>query len=121
MSKENRTQKFQEDESEKIRCFISINIPEDIADKVKDIQDKLPEFNGKKTEKGNLHLTLKFLGEISREEVDKIREILRSIEFSKFDLEADELGVFSPRFIKIIWLHLLGAEELQKKIDKENN
>ena len=33
-----------------MRTFISIDIPEEIAKEIKKIQDKLPEFYGKKTE-----------------------------------------------------------------------
>ena len=117
MKKKNFQEKKKEEN--KTRCFISINIPKDTAERVKETQNKLPDFNGKKTGKENLHLTLKFLGEISPEKVERIREILRGIKFSEFNIEAEDLGVFSKRFIKIIWLHLSGAEELQKKIDKE--
>ena len=45
---------------DKIRTFVSIDLPEDIQKEVKKIQDILPEFEGKKTEPKNLHLTLKF-------------------------------------------------------------
>ncbi len=106
-------------EENKKRCFISINIPKEVSNKIEKIQNSLPDFNGKKTETENLHLTLKFLGEIKEEEIDKIKDILRNIKFSKFELRAGELGAFSPKFIRIIWLHLIGGEELQKKIDKE--
>ena len=47
-----------------MRVFISINISEEIRKEIKKIQDFLPEFFGKKTELENLHLTLKFLGNI---------------------------------------------------------
>ncbi len=103
---------------EKTRCFISINIPEEVVKKVQEIQEKLPEFRGKKTEKENLHLTLKFLGEISNEKIEEIKKVLREIKQKSFDLEVKDIGVFSPKFIKIIWLYLRGAEELQKNIDR---
>ena len=117
MKKKNFQEKKKEEN--KTRCFISINIPKDTAERVKETQNKLPDFNGKKTGKENLHLTLKFLGELSPLEIKKVKEILREIKFKKFSLEAESLGVFSKKFIRIIWLHLMGAEELQKKIDKE--
>ncbi len=102
-----------------MRCFISINLPEEVAKKIIGIQDELPEFHGKKTESKNLHLTLKFLGEINEEKVKEIKEKLKEINFSKFESEIDELGVFSEKFIKIIWLHLTNCDELQKRIDKK--
>ena len=47
-----------------MRTFIAVDIPENVKEEIIKIQDKLPEFVGKLTELENLHLTLKFLGEI---------------------------------------------------------
>ena len=66
-----------------MRVFISLNIPKEIKKEIKKIQNKLPEFNGKITEENNLHLTLKFLGEISEQRVEEIRKKLRKINFRK--------------------------------------
>ena len=52
---------------------------EEIKKEIKKIQDLLPEFSGKKTELQNLHLTLKFLGEIKEKDVEGIKEKLREI------------------------------------------
>ena len=99
------------------RCFISIELPENVKKEIKKIRDSLPEFIGKNTEVQNLHLTLKFLGEIDNDKIEKVREKIRKIDFKKINCEIDEIGFFSPKFIKIIWIHLSGAEELQKSID----
>ena len=101
------------------RCFISIDIPEITRREIQKIQEQLPDFKGKLTEQENLHLTLKFLGEISDDEIEEIRKKLREIKSEKFSAEVDEVGVFSEDFIRIIWLHLKGTEELQKIIDEK--
>jgi len=59
-----------------MRAFISLELPEEIKKEIVKIQNKLPEFIGKKTEKQNLHLTLKFLGEVGEEELEKIKKKL---------------------------------------------
>ncbi len=100
-----------------MRCFISIDMPEEIRERIREIQDELPEFIGKKTEPNNLHLTMKFLGEMDREKVEEVKRRLRMVKFNSFEIEIDSIGVFSPNFIRIIWLYLKGAEDLQKKID----
>lgn len=102
-----------------MRTFISIDMPEQVKKEIKKIQDSLPEFFGKKTEFENLHLTLKFLGEISDEKLKKVRERLREIKYKKFETEINEIGVFSEKFVKIIWLHLSNCDELQKQIDEK--
>lgn len=102
-----------------MRTFISVDLPEEIRKEVKKIQDNLPEFNGKKAELENLHLTLKFLGEISDDKVEEVKEKLRKIQIEKFPATIDRIGVFSDKFVKIIWLHIDGFEKLQKEIDNK--
>lgn len=100
-----------------MRCFISVSIPEEIKLKISEIQNNLPDFTGKKTERENLHLTLKFLGEINEEKLKAVRDKLKKIKFKKFESQINSIGIFSENFIRIIWLHLTNSEELQKKID----
>ena len=100
-----------------MRTFVSINIPEEIRKEIEKIQDFLPEFFGKKTELENLHLTLKFLREIDESKVEKVKKMLREIKIEKFATEIDEIGVFSEKFIRIVWLHMKDCENLQKQID----
>ena len=102
-----------------MRVFISIDIPEEVKKEIKKIQDTLPDFLGKKTELENLHLTLKFLGEIDEQKIEGVKNKLSEIKFNKFEAEIDLIGVFSEKFVRIVWLHLKGAEELQKEIDEK--
>ena len=99
------------------RVFISIDIPLNIKEKIKKIQDILPELNGKKIEEENLHLTLKFLGNLPDKKIGIVKEKLNEIDFRKFESEIDGIGFFSEKFIRIVWLHLSNCEELQKEID----
>jgi len=102
-----------------MRTFISIDISEKIKKEILKIQEKLPEFAGKKTEFENLHLTLKFLGEIDDEKAKKVIEKLKEIKLKSFETKIDSIGVFSENFIRIVWLHLTNCEELQKEIDEK--
>jgi 2'-5' RNA ligase len=99
------------------RVFISIDIPESIKKEIRKIQDSLPEFYGKKTEPWNLHLTLKFLGEIPEEKIEEIKKRLNEIKFNRFEAEISLLGIFSENFIRIIWISIENCGELQKEID----
>jgi 2'-5' RNA ligase len=101
------------------RCFISIDIPENIKKEIRKIQEKLPEFQGKLTEPENLHLTLKFLGGISEDKIEKFQEKLTEIKIKKFKTEIDSIGIFSEKFVRIVWLHLSNCEKLQKIIDEK--
>jgi 2'-5' RNA ligase len=100
-----------------MRSFISVDFPEDILKEIIKIQELLPEFEGKKTEAKNLHLTLKFLGEIDGKKVEEVKRRLNAIKFFQFKANLREMGVFSEKFIRIVWLGVFGCENLQKEID----
>jgi 2'-5' RNA ligase len=105
-----------------MRIFISINLPEEIKEEISKIQEeffKTNLFKGKTVSLENIHLTLKFLGEIDSQTLEEVRSRLREIRFDSFDAEIDFTGVFDKENSKIIWLHLKGAEKLQKAIDLE--
>jgi RNA 2',3'-cyclic 3'-phosphodiesterase len=105
-----------------MRTFIAIDIPEKIKKEIVEIQNSLPGFKGKKTEYENLHLTLKFLGEVDERTIEKMKKKLEGIKFLKFKTEIKHLGFFDNRksYKKqlIIWLHMTNCEELQKKVDE---
>jgi 2'-5' RNA ligase len=107
-----------------MRTFIALDLPREIIKEVQGIQKILKKknlFTGKFTEIENLHLTLKFLGEISDEKSEEIKKRLKEIKSSGFYCEIGEVGVFTKQFIKIIWIKLNGKGifNLQKEIDKK--
>ena len=102
-----------------MRVFIAIEIPREIKEEIVKIQKELPEFHGKLTEYENLHLTLKFLGEIDEEQVKDVEKKLGEIKIKRFNSEIDKMGFFSESFIRIIWLHMTNCEDLQRQIDEK--
>jgi len=92
-----------------MRAFIAIEIPPSIKKAALKIQDELKKFFPlvSWTEKNNLHITLKFLGEINEETARKILPLLEeeSGKINVFKIKFDSLGVF-PGFNqpRIIWL-----------------
>ena len=101
------------------RTFVSIDLPKRVQKEIKKLQDSLPGFDGKRTELENLHLTLKFLGEIDEEKVKEVKNCLKGLKFKKFDTEIDEVGVFSPKFVKIVWVHMSKCNKIQRLIDEK--
>jgi RNA 2',3'-cyclic 3'-phosphodiesterase len=107
-----------------MRTFISIDMPEKVKIEIKKIQDNMPEFSGNFTEPENLHLTLKFLGEISDEKIKKVRENLGEVKYSSFESEINYGGYFDNSMSRkysrkiIYWLYMSNCEGLQKLIDE---
>lgn len=108
-----------------MRCFIALKIPKEIFLSVKRIQDKLPDFFGKKTKLENLHLTLKFFRDIPEDKAEAIKDKLKEIAFKIFWGEIDSIGFFDNRKSKeyqrrvVVWLHIKNCEKLQKEVDKK--
>jgi 2'-5' RNA ligase len=88
-----------------MRCFIGIDVPIVAIKEIQKIQKKLePNFTGRLTSSGNLHLTIKFLGEIEEDIINDVKNRLSSITQPPFELTLKNVGVFSQKFIKIIWV-----------------
>ncbi|MBI2451631.1 RNA 2',3'-cyclic phosphodiesterase [Candidatus Pacearchaeota archaeon] len=108
--------------NEKTRTFISIEFPDEVIKEVARIQNliKNKKFTGKITELENLHLTLKFLGEINNENLNRVKKLLSEIKLKEFEAKLTELGTFSYRGApKIVWIKVGGEGifNLQKQID----
>jgi len=111
---------------ESTRCFIAISFPDEVVKEIARLQEMISKkgFTGKLTELNNLHLTLKFLGDIDEKKVALVKEHLGKVSFDKIELHLGEVGTFAysgnPR---IIWLKLEGQAlwDLQAKIDEVLN
>ena len=103
-----------------IRCFIACDLPSLLVDELVRLQKMIREKNlfvGRWVGKEQLHLTLKFLGEISEKNLTEAKKRLAKIHFAPFTVSLGEIGLFSPSSTRILWIQLLGAEEIQASID----
>ncbi len=104
-----------------MRSFISIGLPSNLKESVLQIGDKLPG-EVKKVKPSNMHLTLKFLGEIEERSAERVAKILENLEFSSFKMELKSLGVFpSRKNVRVIWVGVLSPElkQLHRSLDSE--
>lgn len=111
--------------SERVRCFIAVDVEEsDIVGKITKIQEEL-EGTGtrlKTVEPENLHITLRFIGEIPKPVVEAIKEKLSTLEFKSFTINFSGVGAF-PRVEKprVIWVGVdKGRDELSELSNRVN-
>jgi 2'-5' RNA ligase len=112
---------------EEVRCFIAIELPEEIKRGLRELQAQLKAANQapvKWVEPENIHLTLKFLGNVATDRLNEIGQATTNAVrgTSPFSLEVRELGVFpNPRRVQIVWVGLSGEVEkltiLQQRIE----
>jgi len=100
-----------------MRCFIGIDLPVEATKEIERLQRIIkPHFVGKITSSENLHLTLKFLGEIENGTLNEIKKRLSSIKYHPLELTLEGIGVFSQEIIKIVWVKV-STVPLQQLID----
>ncbi len=93
-----------------MRCFIAIELDEETRNILAKVQEKLKgkDVKGKYTRIDNLHLTLKFLGEIDESAYFAICNLIKkvSVNHKLFVLKLDRLGKFDKGSKKIVWAGL---------------
>jgi 2'-5' RNA ligase len=102
-----------------IRAFIALDISPAIqarVDKViAQLRGALPEGAVRWTPAGNIHLTLKFLGDVSLTNLKVLQELLSSeaSHHRQFEISVGGLGAFpSPRRARVIWTGVEAPAEL---------
>ncbi|MBS3149096.1 RNA 2',3'-cyclic phosphodiesterase [Candidatus Woesearchaeota archaeon] len=106
-----------------MRIFISIELPGNVKDYLFDFCKKIKSNNIKVNwvHKKNLHLTLKFIGEVNDNEINEIIKRLSEIKLDKINVNLSNLGFFPKNdFVRVIWVGIEPKDkilELQRKID----
>lgn len=111
------------------RAFVAVDLPEDVLEQLDQVLRLLRENIGDKRVRWvpveNLHLTLKFLGDVSRSNVDVLREIIENVvaAHKEFAFSVGGVGAFpSPLRARVIWAGVQAPPELmavQRSIDVE--
>jgi len=98
-----------------VRCFVAIKLPQDIRQEIRRVQQALRKLglDAKWVEFENLHLTLKFLGEVREAQLPKIKEIVSNLSFlvKPFNLSISEIGAFpSIKRPRVLWIGVESQE-----------
>jgi 2'-5' RNA ligase len=112
---------------EKIRSFIAVELPLELKQALSRLQAKMKSASGapvRWVEPNNIHLTLKFLGDIDIEITGRITAALEDAARSMhpFDIGVSGLGVFPDlKRVRIVWVGLTGElaklEQFQQRIE----
>jgi len=103
--------------SERIRSFVAFDINnERVIQRFSEIQAALAKTGAdlKFVEPKNVHITMRFLGDVSANMVDQIHQAMAKVDFSAFDVEIRGVGVFPDlRYARVVWAGIReGSEEL---------
>ena len=106
-----------------MRTFIAIDLPEKIKNKIAELENDFKKCNltFKWVKPENLHLTLKFLGDIDQEGVSKINEAITTVsgKFAAFKASFNSFGFFPNEKNPRVFFISIDKEELFKSIASE--
>ncbi len=107
-----------------IRTFIALPVSEEVKSGIAGWQDGLKrEITGVSWVKpGNIHITLKFLGDIREEQADDIIQALSPLaeETGEISLKVEGQGVFpNPRRPRVLWTGLTEGADKVKLLAKQ--
>ena len=110
-----------------IRAFIALKLPEQVTHALEDLQSALKNQGLKLrwVPPANIHLTLKFLGDVRDEQLQAVKSVIQKLSGSQtaFILESKGLGVFpTVKKARVLWSGIHGHVDrlaaLQSDLDK---
>ncbi|MBP2172999.1 RNA 2',3'-cyclic phosphodiesterase [Methanococcus voltae] len=112
-----------------MRCFLAIELDEEINLKINEFKkDLISELNNNKNntnnknsikfvEDENLHITVKFLGDISEKQLEDLKKVKLNI---NKNITVKGLGLFPNKYEpRVLWVGISDLEDEFKEVDKK--
>lgn len=93
------------------RLFVAIRPPEAIREALLDLMEGVPDLRWQADEQ--LHLTLRFIGEVEPPLAEDLALALQQIRFDRFALALDGVGKFEKRRHGALWAGIQPKEQLK--------
>jgi len=96
-----------------VRLFVAVDLPGEIREKIRECQSELKKGRERVTlvNPDLIHLTLKFIGEVDEPTAEKIREALKKIRFTCYNLEVGRIQANNPHRPRVIWCSVRDSGE----------
>ena len=112
---------------EQVRSFVAIELPDQLKRELVGLVDRLRAGSppvARWVDPTNIHLTLKFLGDVAADRLDAVMAALTVAvgDFAPFRLEVGGLGVFpNPDRVRVVWVAVSGEtgrlQTLRRAVD----
>ncbi len=98
-----------------MRIFIALDIPDDIRARMMEYLERarllVPEARWTRPE--SLHVTLKFVGEVSDTRLHEMKTALSAVKAAPFQLSFQDVGFFpNPKSPRVFWIGVQGGQAL---------
>ena len=101
------------------RLFIGLELPELVRMRLGLVRSPLP--GAKWIEPEDMHITLRFAGDIDNPQADELVGFLDQVEFRPFEVTIRDMGAFGGRDPRVVWAGVEGGaqlEQLQRSVDR---
>ena len=96
-----------------IRLFAAIDMPENIRGDISEIYEAIP--GARWTPENQLHLTLRFIGDVNEDTAQIIDNSLKTVKFAPFTMQLQSVGFFPPRKEpRVLWCGIAKNENLMR-------
>jgi RNA 2',3'-cyclic 3'-phosphodiesterase len=99
----------------KKRLFIAIDLSDAVREQVYRVCDGIKDVRW--TKRGQLHLTLRFIGDTDVDKIPQLVDALSKLDFSSFGLTMFETGFFRPNIFFLSLEESAELLDLKKRID----
>jgi 2'-5' RNA ligase len=102
-----------------MRVFVAVAIPEDLKEKLTELGKEIEQDGIKLVAPQNIHMTMKFIGEVPDETIEEIEAQLKDVKFKKFECTIKGVGVFpNENYIRVVWAGVdsNALDEVAKKV-----
>jgi 2'-5' RNA ligase len=92
---------------ETVRAFLALEVSREVKRKIRELQDEIDGSGAdvKLVGEENMHVTLKFLGDIDETTVGKVAKVMRAVRSEAFLLEVTGAGAFpTARMPRVLWV-----------------
>jgi 2'-5' RNA ligase len=105
-----------------MRTFIALDIEENVRQNISNFMEKVSALQNKGVkfvESNNLHVTIKFIGDIPQENVDSVISTLGEIASEPFEVDIKGIGGFpsNDRQPRVLWVGIEKNEALLRLFD----
>jgi 2'-5' RNA ligase len=98
------------------RLFVAIRPPQPIRKRLLDLMEGVP--NARWQDEEQLHVTLRFIGEVDRHQAEDVAAALDRVSQPRFEIRLSGVGSFAKRGKGTLWVGLTPRDELKMLHDK---
>ncbi len=94
-----------------LRLFTAIDLPEQVKNALTVLCSGVPGAKWVKREQ--MHLTLRFIGDVDEEQFTAIRDVLGGIKIAPFEIALEKVGQFPPKGApRVLWVGIKAPDTL---------